>query len=405
MKIQDIRSEAIGNRSRLMAKVTWEDCQRDVQEVYFEAPEEFSDALAHSPEAFVAAALTPALWAGEKRILLDVEVCPEFLDNLKVATKVFQHWFPECCKKIEIEAQRRTQGVESTSSRRAAVFLSGGVDSLASLRWNRLNFPVSHPASIKDGIIVFGLEVEDPQAFGHVVEALSAIAADAGVTLLPVSTNIRCLNDDWGFWWKAHMGPAVASVAHALCNRLASAIIASDYDVPNMRPHGSHPLVDPYFSSFDLKIRYDGIALSRLDKIRLLADWDVALNNLRVCNKPEYYQRGRLNCGECEKCIRTMLALLAVGALERTHAFVRQDLAKDLVASKITVNTTVLPFYEELVSVLFEKGRADLASVIRKAVIEARGEAGLRGRLRKFDRMHLNGGLRALRRAILPSGV
>jgi hypothetical protein len=402
VKIENVRTEKIGERTRLGARITWEDCDRVAQDLYFETAEEFSDALAHSPEAFVAAALTPALWAGETRIWVDAEICPEFLDNLKVVTRVFQHWFPQCCKGIEIEAKRRTRSIESASSRRAALFLSGGVDSLTALRWNRLNFPLSHPASVKDGIIVFGLEVEDPQAFEHVVEALSAIATDAGVTLIPVSANIRCLNDDWSFWWKAHMGPAVASVAYALSKRIASAIIASDYDVPNMRPHGSHPLVDPYFSSFDLKIRYDGIALSRLDKIRLLADWDVALNNLRVCNKPEHYQAGKLNCGECEKCIRTMLALLAVGALERATAFAPRELSADVVNREINVYETVLPFYEELIDPLFEIGRTDLSQVVRQAVSRARGESGFLGGIRKFDREHLNGGLRALKKAILP---
>ena len=351
----------------------------------------------------MAAALTPALWAGEKRIFVDAEVCPEFLDNLKVVTKVFQHWFPQLVKNGEIETRKRVQVNAGELSRRAAFFFTGGVDSLAALRVNRLNFPRDHPGSIKDGIIVFGLEVEDRRAFDYVVAALSAIASDAAVALIPVFTNVRLLNDDWVFWWTAHMGPALCAVAHALSPRIRSAIIASDYDVPNLRPHGSHPLIEPNFSSFDLKIRYDGLALSRLEKIRLLADWDVALNNIRVCNKPEFYQSGMLNCGECEKCVRTMLGLLAVGALEKTRAFAHQDLPLDLVESKICVYEAVLPFYEEMVGALRDKGRADLADVIRKAIVRARAKEGLMERLRKFDRKHLGGGLGAVKRATFPS--
>lgn len=393
MKIENIRTETAGTHARLAAAIIWEDCARPAQEVFFATEKQFAEALPQSPEAFLAAVLTPALWAGEKRISTDAEVCPEFLDNLEVVTKVFQNWFPEIGQTIKIETRRRSEARNGASFRRAAFFFTGGVDSLAALRKNRLNFPLNHPASVKDGIIVFGLEVQDPRAFDYVTNTLSVIAADAALTLIPISTNLRSLNDDWVFWWKAHMGPALCAVAHALSGRISSVIIASDYDLSHLMPHGSHPLVDPNFSAFDLKVRYDGIALSRLEKIRLLTGWEVGLNNLRVCNKEEHYQRERLNCGECEKCLRTMLALLALGALEKTRAFARRDLSSDLVASKIQVYASVLPFYEELIRPLFEAGRPDLAAIVQKAVIEARGEVGLRGRIRHFDRLHLNGGL------------
>jgi hypothetical protein len=221
---------------------------------------------------------------------------------------------------------------------------------------------------------------------------------------LPCSTNLRILKDDWKFWWLAHMGPGLCAIAHSLSRRIASAIIASDYNVPNMRPHGSHSLVDPYFSSFDLKIRYDGTALSRLDKLRLLAGWQVGLDNLRVCNKQEQYQPGRFNCGQCEKCLRTMLGLLAAGALNKTTAFPHQDLSADFVAHQIRIWPVVEPFYAEVVQPLSAIGRQDIADVVESALEGARGERGFRGRLKRFDRVHLNGGLHALKRAILPNG-
>src|SRR5205814_3228683 len=113
------------------------------------------------------------------------------------------------------------------------------------------------PGSVKDGLIVYNLEVLTPESFDCALQALSRIADDTAVTLIPVYTNVRALNEDWAFWWTAHMGPALCAIAHGLSRRINSAIIASDYDVPNMRPHGSHLPVDPYFSSHALNIRYD----------------------------------------------------------------------------------------------------------------------------------------------------
>ena len=402
MRIEEIKQERSANRSRLSARVVWEEADRTPCEIYIETGEKFAEAVSYSPEAFVAAALTPALWDGEKRILVEGELCPEFLDNVAVVTKVFQNWFPQISSEMVVETKRRRSA--ENAQRRSAFFFTGGVDSLAALRANRLQFPESHPGSIKDGIIVYNLEVLTPEAFECALQALSSIAEDAAVTLIPVYTNVRALNEDWGFWWKAHMGPALCAIAHALSGRIGSAIIASDYDVPNMRPHGSHLLVDPYFSSYDLKIRYDGTALTRLQKLQLLADWPVGLDKLRVCNKQELYQPGRLNCGECEKCVRTMLGLIAVGALSKSSAFPRRDLSAEEAAPRIGIWSTVYPFYEELLEPLRSIGREDLARVIEQGLEASRGEAGWRGRLRKFDRVRLNGGLRALKRAILPNG-
>ena len=49
-------------------------------------------------------------------------------------------------------------------------------------------------------------------------------------------------------------------------------------------------------------------AIERRDKLRRIADEPDCLAMLRVCNaSPEY------NCGTCEKCLRTMLALQLMG--------------------------------------------------------------------------------------------
>ncbi len=47
-------------------------------------------------------------------------------------------------------------------------------------------------------------------------------------------------------------------------------------------------------------------------------NWEITLNNLRVylANVKE-----RLNCGTCERCVRTMLGLEAVGVFDKTSLF------------------------------------------------------------------------------------
>jgi len=249
--------------------------------------------------------------------------------------------------------------------------MSGGIDSLSTLRENRLSYSKDHPGWFKDGILVFGHETSEPEPFKYVEHFLARIANDAGLRLIPVYTNtyLNYRQEDerngYSFWWYKLMGAALASVAHAFANRLSLVTIASDFDIPNQMPHGSHPLIDPNYSSFDLRIRHDGITLSRFEKTRLIAAWDVALQNLRVCNQYKRYQADCLNCGRCEKCLRTMLALTALDALPQATAFpVRELQAESL--RHIQFRKSNVAFYLELIPPLEAIGRDDLVQVIKK---------------------------------------
>jgi hypothetical protein len=160
------------------------------------------------------------------------------------------------------------------------------------------------------------------------------------------------------------MGGALAAVAHAFDTRFTSVSIASDYDIPTQRPHGSHPLVDSNYSSTNLRIRHEGITLSRFQKTELIADWGISLNNLRVCNRYKHYKSGALNCGKCEKCVRTMLALVARDVLHRTTAFPEVDVSEELVRSVVKLNPKTFPLYAELIGPLRDRGRHDLVHAI-----------------------------------------
>jgi len=143
----------------------------------------------------------------------------------------------------------------------------------------------------------------------------------------------------------------------------AWAYIGSSYDIPNLAPCGSHPLLDPEYSSHDLKIRHRDLEVPRIDKIRSIADWDVGLNNMRVCLANV---KDRLNCGKCEKCVRTMLGLEAVGVLPKLTSFVEDQVSPDLLdAFSITIRHRE-HFYEELIEPLKVCGRLDLVAKIEE---------------------------------------
>jgi hypothetical protein len=54
----------------------------------------------------------------------------------------------------------------------------------------------------------------------------------------------------------------------------------------------------------------DGKAGDRVDKTKIIADWDIAQKHLKVCAK-----KGK-NCSVCSKCNRTLMTLDALGKLD-----------------------------------------------------------------------------------------
>ena len=109
----------------------------------------------------------------------------------------------------------------------------------------------------------------------------------------------------------------MAAVGHAALLEPAFLFIGGSYHVANPVPMGSHPAVDGLFSSQRLTVIHDGWRFSRLEKVRDLATWPTALAALRVCPANA---GDEINCGRCEKCLRTRLELLAAG-VEETAAF------------------------------------------------------------------------------------
>jgi hypothetical protein len=382
MKIENLQSEKEGNRTRVSAQVKWEDCERPPQEIYLETVEEFSKDISCNPHAFLVGCLLPAMRHGEKRILLDAEICPELRYNLTIVMNWLRHWYYEPERDlVQIEAKIRSSPFNRPRKGRAACFFSGGIDSLGTVRYNRLNFPTQHPGSIDYGLLIYGQNIESdnrPETFEQAFNALSVVAEDARMRLIPVYTNLRDLDADHKFFKQFH-GAILGAVSHAFANRLSLVYISASDCIHNLplvnrdifKPLGSHPLLDPYFGSADMRILHDGMTLSRLDKTRLVADWEVGLQNIKVC-KPGW---PGTNCGSCEKCVRTMLALLALGILNKTKAFPGDDVSAQIILEKVRFEKsskkgdyTFEDDYLELVPFLHKRGRNDLVRAIEDLV-------------------------------------
>lgn len=370
MIISNLRLTEDGKHMRAEASITWEEVDRQPKEIYIETESEFAGDITCHPHAFLLGCFVPAMYLGEKRICIEGDICPTLREGLKTAMAIMQVWSGGSLKPLSLEAGTMAVAQYPDKPRRAALFMSGGIDSLSALRINRNVYPETHPGFIKDCLLVHGFDIGGVVERGmkyHVFErakkAMAAVAVDAGVALIPVYTNIRHLCDDRDLWLTKFFGAVLAAVAHAFDSRINLAYIGSSYDLPNLAPCGSHPLLDPEYSSYDLKIRHRDVEVSRIDKIRSIADWDIALDNLRVCLANV---KGKLNCGMCEKCVRTMLGLEALGVLDKSSAFEENQVSPQLLDNfSITIRHRE-HFYRELMQPLKKCGRGDLVEVIER---------------------------------------
>ena len=81
-------------------------------------------------------------------------------------------------------------------------------------------------------------------------------------------------------------------------------------------PYGSHPQLDPLWSSSALEIRLTGGQWERHEKLAAVADELLVQRYLRVC----WHNHGD-NCTRCEKCLRTEIVLAQLGRLESFSGF------------------------------------------------------------------------------------
>jgi hypothetical protein len=197
----------------------------------------------------------------------------------------------------------------STAPSGVGVFFSGGVDSWLTLLAN---------PDVTDLIYVHGFDIpiDEPEVSATVERRLADAAERCGKRLRVVRTDLRTLLDPCVSWEVAH-GPALATIALLLSPVCGRVLIGSTTTYAELAVRGSHPLHDHLWSTEGCRIEHCGAHLTRTQKLEQVAECQDALDVLRVC----WRHVDRYNCGSCEKCLRTMVALEALGALERCPAF------------------------------------------------------------------------------------
>jgi hypothetical protein len=235
------------------------------------------------------------------------------------------------------------------------LFFSLGVDSCYSL-WKNVT---QHPAddqSLTHLISVLGFDVYlwESERYPPILASAQRVARELNKTVLSVSTNLREVGDRLVDWPLIHHGAGLASVVLAAGPVFSRALIAASGTYAELHVCGTHPLLDPLWSTENVTFLHDGLEADRLQKIRAIARSPLLLDTVRVCIADD--APGAYNCGRCEKCLRTMVGLHIAGALDRAGAF-PNNLNLDLLRNLHLKYRTQLAYWQQLVRHLGDSAR------------------------------------------------
>lgn len=264
----------------------------DGERVYIRTPGDI--ALFNRGEFYIAVALLEAMIDG-RDIVLDSEqkISSLFVAHLDEIQSVYACWNHDLTK-INVHAETFDERPVSATQKVGSLF-SAGVDSSHTL--------VRHLDEIDYLIMLYGIDYgNNEETWARRLEKQGHFAASQGKTLVPVVSNAREWAEDRKISWLIFHGALLCAMGRVL--GLSRLYVPSSDTYSNVAPWGSSPLLDPMWTSEDCEVIHDAAAFTRSEKTAEILSIPAIANNLQVC----WYHIDH-NCGECSKCIRSMLAI------------------------------------------------------------------------------------------------
>ena len=272
------------------------------REYWFKVPQEYENMLTDRADPMVYALIFPMMRIGGKFIISGADVSKSLIDNLTVFTRIWNKLFPGEYKKIEIVANEVPDDYRPNETDAIMAF-SGGLDASYSLYKYKTNQDNRFKINITHAVIFLGADVplDDTKSFTDVFNNAKKMTDDLNVTLVPIKTNIPRSTYNWSLEYM----PVIVGGLALFSKKFAKCIIASADSVCRFnRLSGSNTTTDPWLSCDNFRVISDGLEHNRTERAAVVKDWDVGMQNLRVCWRNLDKSK---NCGVCEKCIRTKL--------------------------------------------------------------------------------------------------
>ncbi|MEO8478230.1 MAG: hypothetical protein ABI542_01260 [Gemmatimonadota bacterium] len=266
----------------------------DGSEVWFES--EGFGAPHEAGNAFLSVALLAAMAEGRDLDMSDLPpVSPKLLDAVPTVQAIWTQWNPRLSA-IEVRANRSQHAEPGTGE---SLFFSGGIDATHS---------ALEGTPGRQLVFVSGFDhAVDREIVPTTTARLARLAQQLGSSLTMVESNWVEWRRDRRLSGALMHGGCLTAVAHLLGH--GHITISSSNSFKRLTPWGTHPLVDPLWSSERTTIHHWGNDCSRAEKIARVVREPALHADLWVC-----HERQIGNCGHCAKCARTRLAFHLLGS-------------------------------------------------------------------------------------------
>jgi len=378
MKISQPTISQIKGRTTVAAHVSTEKTGLNRPEkLYFSTQSTGPESFSTRGDAFVAGLLPVAMRLGES-LDVDAPVSTRLAHGLEHYQDILTTWWPHFFHRSNIRYSSLVERTDESRPDAVGCCFSGGVDSfqaVAGLRMPAIRFPefeITHALMINGFDQV--MDLDHGGVSQQMYEAYSPALAQWGIELVMVDTNLKLFKE--AVMTKTHLwasfGGSLTACAHALSSLFGRFNLPAQatYAYPDLRPVGSHPMLDHLLGTDQLQVIHTGARISRARKLEALADHSVVRDNLRVCfRNPEFdLESGAvINCGKCEKCIRTIISLDILGRLDDFSTFPNRPPMRMLSDSRLLARIPII-FLKDILELAKRQQRGGWVKILEQAV-------------------------------------
>jgi len=247
-----------------------------------------------------------------------------YLKSLYTVGRILKDWYPDFSSSRLFVDDVVSNKFSSTGY---GLLFTGGIDSTSSYIRHR---------DKKPHLITLMGEGADIQAENKkLVEDITNFSRMEKVKVSFIKTNMesvinrQLLYEEFGLHWWLNVGYGLmlTSVCAPITQieDIKTLLIASSGCTESFRyPFGSHPMLDNNISWADVNVIHDSYEIARQDKIKIFLKKYIEETGrqpkIRVCTR-----QSSENCGQCEKCFRTILGLLVGGIDPKKSGFKNFD--------------------------------------------------------------------------------
>lgn len=302
------------------AKIELRQPQADFPEhLWYKIPERFSQHISLQSDAF----LIPGLLAGmyyQEDIEVRGVVSPRLAYQLEEYQYLLNFRMPNIVTPVDIK-YTQLQALNEKPEAVGTAF-SGGVDSFFTLL---NNLPQNQPIpeyQITHALFIHGYDIlnKDRSKYQAYYSRFHDALKQIDVELVSMETNLFSFIAP-RMKLNLFYGPVLIGSAHVFGNLFRKFFVSSSNDYWQIKKwtSSSDPTSDPLLSTETMEIIHYGAATRRVEKIEAISNWKPAQENLRVCLPDDMEEIS--NCSRCEKCVRTMIPIYALGKMEKFITF------------------------------------------------------------------------------------